>query len=191
MLDFLKGKVTSQDLMIVGAILGVTLVLVAGFYLLVYQKQQAEAADLSRQNKELLSKLDFARRKAQNFEELQVETQKINRLVSEFSERLPTDEELPRLATDLQAIQHEIGLRVKIQNMPRDRDPNKVTLRYSVEARGSFHQIASFINRLERYKRFLKVTDLKIGPEDEGISEASFTLSTYRFLSDNRTGEAS
>jgi Tfp pilus assembly protein PilO len=73
-------------------------------------------------------------------------------------------------------------LRVELSQMPRVTDERKETIPYSVTARGNFHQIIQFINRLERFQRYLKVSDLNIGKEDEGVAQASFTLSTYRFI---------
>jgi Tfp pilus assembly protein PilO len=51
-----------------------------------------------------------------------------------------------------------------------------------VRAFGDFHQIVGFINRIERYERYLKISDLIINEQKQGVSEAQFKLSTYRFL---------
>jgi Tfp pilus assembly protein PilO len=61
-------------------------------------------------------------------------------------------------------------------------DSSKETIPYKVTARGTFHQIVSFINRLERDDRYLAISDLDIKEEQAGVSEATFTLSTFRFL---------
>ncbi|HQK75497.1 MAG TPA: type 4a pilus biogenesis protein PilO, partial [Candidatus Hydrogenedentes bacterium] len=66
----------------------------------------------------------------------------------------------------------------------------KLTIPYRIVVRGSFHDIAEFINRLERFKRYLKVSELQVGPEKDGVSEAEFTLSTYTFVENDTEGAA-
>jgi len=68
-------------------------------------------------------------------------------------------------------------------------DANKETIPYEIIARGDFHEIVQFINLLERDQRYLKVSNLDIGEEIAGISEATFQLSTFRFI--QRTDTAS
>ena len=55
---------------------------------------------------------------------------------------------------------------------------------YKAITDGQFHQIVSFINMLERDERYLKISDLDIDEEIEGISKATFVLSTFRFLNE-------
>ena len=73
---------------------------------------------------------------------------------------------------------------VELSPLARSQDERKETIPYSIVAHGSYHQIASFINRLERFKRYLKVSDLNVGPAKDGVITAKFTLNTYRFLQD-------
>ena len=61
-------------------------------------------------------------------------------------------------------------------------DENKETIPYHVVARGHFHNVANFVNQLERFKRFLKITELDMKNIENGEVEAQFTLNTYRFV---------
>jgi len=67
-------------------------------------------------------------------------------------------------------------------------DSSKEVIPYQVVAKGSFHQIVAFINLLEKDQRYLKISDLDIGPEKAGICEAKFVLSTFRFVEQEDTG---
>ncbi len=80
---------------------------------------------------------------------------------------------------------NDVGLSHSLKPEAPQRDETKETIPYSVDTFGNFHQTASFINRLERFERYLKISDLKIEEEDAGVSKASFTLSTFRFLGEN------
>ena len=71
---------------------------------------------------------------------------------------------------------------VELKNLPRIPSARRETIPYFVTAKGNFHQIVSFINKLERFQRYLKISDLKIGKEEDGVADATFTLSTFRFI---------
>ena len=103
-------------------------------------------------------------------------------LVEQFEDRLPARGEIPTLLDQFEALARDVDVNVQLDTLPRTTDERKVTIPYNIHARGTFHQIANFINRLERFQRYLKVSDLNIGPEIAGICEASFTLSTFRFI---------
>ncbi|MCP4642116.1 MAG: type 4a pilus biogenesis protein PilO, partial [bacterium] len=65
-----------------------------------------------------------------------------------------------------------------------DDQMRKETLPYKIIVHGDYHQIAGFINRLERFERYLKVSKLNIEAAKDGVSKASFELSTFRFLTE-------
>jgi Tfp pilus assembly protein PilO len=126
--------------------------------------------------------LNVAKEAERNINALRAEASKMQELVTQFQERLPESTEIPTLLKQFEGFAGEIGLRVELSQMQRVTDAHKETIPYSVVARGNFGQIVRFINRLERFQRYLKVSDLNIGKEKEGIAEATFTLSTFRFI---------
>ena len=181
MLDYFKGTVTAKDWAFVGAILGATAVLCAAFYVLLYTRQQNKLADLKDEMKDIRSQLTDARYINEHIEELESESKKAVRLVELFEARLPDQREIPKLFRQFEALGGELGLSVGVELLPIVSDVNKETIPYKVTARGNFHQIVGFINLLEQDQRYLKISDLDIGEEEAGISEATFTLSTFRF----------
>lgn len=190
MIDFLKGTVTAKDWMFVGVVLGVTILLCAVFYFLVYQPELNRLAETRKALAEEREKLQTAQQLAANIDRLREETAKITELVSDFEERLPSQREIATLLTQFEDIAGDVGgLDVEMRAQTPRREGAKLTIPYRIVVRGSFHDIAEFINRLERFKRYLKVSDLEIGRQKEGISEAQFTLSTYTFV-ESGTGSA-
>ncbi|NIA14465.1 MAG: type 4a pilus biogenesis protein PilO [Nitrospiraceae bacterium] len=181
MMEFFKGTVTPKDWMAAGGILGFTALLCVAFYFLLYGPQTQIFADVVAEDRQVQADLDKARDTQANIKALRAEAAMMETLVSQFEERLPEKSEIPRLLRQFEEIARDVGLRVELAQLPAVRDATKITIPYTVTARGSFHEIASFINRLERYKRYLKVSDLDIGEQKLGVAEASFTLSTYRF----------
>lgn len=190
MMDVLKGTVTPKDWMAVGVILGVTLLLCAVFYFMVFQGQvdklDTRKATLRQQEQQLTQ----ARQLAKDIDALRQETAKIQQLVDEFEKRLPSQREIAALLTQFERIANEVGVDVELESKRRTRDTRKETIPYGIKARGTFHQIASFINRLERFERYLKVSDIKVGKEEARVCEATFTLSTFTFIQ-GTAGDAS
>lgn len=181
MMDFFKGTVTRKDWMAVGCILGAAAVVVALFVFFVRAEQMQRLADLGSQVATAEQKLAEAQKIKANIDALREEMATVSKVVEEFETRLPNQSEMPELLQQFEGLAKQVGLDVDLATMDRIEDARKETIPYSVVARGNFHQIVSFINLLERYKRYLKVSDLSISPQENGIAEARFTLSTFSF----------
>ncbi|MCH7958823.1 MAG: type 4a pilus biogenesis protein PilO [Candidatus Hydrogenedentes bacterium] len=182
MSDFLSGTVTSKDWMAVGGILGAAALVAVGFYFAVNRSQQNERLQVISNDNQVFADLTKARERQEGIEALRMETDSIQRLVTEFEERLPSRREIPMLLKEFEAMAAEEDIDVELSPLARDRDARKEIIPYRIVARGSFHQVASFINRLERFKRYLKISNLEVGPTKDGVTRAEFTLNTYRFL---------
>lgn len=188
MIDALKGTVTPKDWAFVGAVLFITLFLGAVFVLFVRAGQEARLEALAQDIEELEANVAHARETRDNIEDLREETAQIQALVDEFERRLPARREIPQLMGEFEALARDVGVDVELAQLSRVRDVRKETIPYTVTAYGDFHQIVNFINRLERFERYLKISELDISEQLQGICEAEFTLSTYRFLESPQVG---
>ncbi len=182
MLEFFKGTVTPKDWTTSGAIVGAAIVLSLAFYFVVYEKQMEKLASVTKENKQVMEDLKLARDIDANIEDLRAEAAKMEELVTQFQERLPESREIPTLLKPFEVFAGEIGLSVELSQLPIVNDAHKQVIPYSVKARGDFQQIVTFINRLERFQRYLKVSNLDISTQKSGDTQASFTLSTFRFI---------
>jgi Tfp pilus assembly protein PilO len=182
MIELMKGKVTPKDWMIVGGLFAGAVVIVLGYWFVVRAARQETLGKLRQDNQAVQADLREAQLKQQRIDALREETRKIEQLVSEFDKRLPSEREIPMLINQFERMANDVGLHHSLTPQSPQRDERKETIPYKVRTFGSFHQTVSFINRLERFERYLKISDLKIDEEEKGISEASFTLSTFRFL---------
>jgi Tfp pilus assembly protein PilO len=189
MLDFFKGTVTAKDWAFVGAVLGITGLLCAGFFFGIFKGQQEKLEAARVTLAETSKELKEARETKAKFAEFKAEAEKASRLVEMFEERLPEEREIPRLLEQFEKKGDDLGLIVELTQLPTMTDANKETIPYEILARGDFHKIVQFINLLERDQRYLKVSNLDINEEIAGISEATFQLSTFRFI--QRTDTAS
>ena len=182
MTELLKGSVTQRDWMATGGVVGFTVLLCVAFVFLLYNPLDAKFAATAAANQQLQADLRVAKQAEKNIESLRAEASKMQELVTQFQQRLPDSREIPTLLKQFEGFAGDIGLRVELSQIQRVTDARKETIPYSVVARGNFSQIVGFINRLERFQRYLKVSDLNVGKEEEGVAEATFTLSTYRFI---------
>jgi type IV pilus assembly protein PilO len=187
MMELFKGSITPRDWAATGGLVGFTVLLCAAFIFVLYNPLQARLAATAAMDAQIQADLRVANRAEANIEALRAEAAKMQELVTQFQERLPESREIPTLLKQFEGFAGEIGLRVELSQMLRLTDARKETIPYSVVARGNFHQIVGFINRLERFQRYLKVSDLNIGKEEDGVAEATFTLSTYRFIEPSET----
>ncbi len=181
-MEALKGKVTPKDWMAVGAVLGVVAAILALYILFVHSGQRAKLELITADINAIQRDLQEAHAKEKNIAALREETAKIQVLVSDFEKRLPSQREIPDLVRQFEQMANDVGLSHALKPETPIRDERKETIPYSITTNGTFHQTASFINRLERFERYLKVSDLKLEEEKENVSKATFTLSTYRFL---------
>lgn len=181
MLDLFTGKTTSKDWIFIGAILGAAVVLAGAFYFGVYTLQSNRLAETSKKLADVKTQLKAAYDIKQNAEKLQTEVSKMDDLVNRFQSRLPDEREIPQLLRKFEALGDNMGLRVELASQATISDESKETIPYKVTAHGNFHQIAGFINLLERDERYLKVSEIDIGEEEAGVSQCTFILSTFRF----------
>ena len=184
MIDFLKGTVTPKDWIALAGILGAAAALAAVYFFVIYSGQQERLAAIAAENELIVKDLTKARETNEAIERLRDDTKAIELLVKDFEERLPSDRELVSLFREVETMAIKEGLRPTFTSLPpmRDAQNRKETIPYKVTVLGGYHQIAGYLNSLERYRRYLKITDIAIGASEEGLSEATFKLNTFRFI---------
>lgn len=189
-MDLLKGAITLVDWIWFLALAGAAIALGFAFTFIVHQDQLERLDTIATENQQVVSDLTFARQQEADIEELRQQTREIQLIVRDFEDRLPPSREIPRLAENFEQIAGEEEVLVdELRSLPRTRDEKKETIPYQVVVLGNYHQVVSFINRLERFKRYLKIEDVEIRlDKDSALSRASFTLSTYAFIKKPKTG---
>ena len=155
MIEFLKGTVTLKDGGIAGGIVCAAVVLVLGYWFLLHSAQEAKLQEVIASDEVVQAQLRLARDTQKNIESLRIEAAKMQELATQFEERLPESREIPDLLKQFMGLATEIGLWRELTYLPRIPDTHKETIPYSIVIKGNFHQIVSFINRLERLERVI------------------------------------
>jgi len=179
-----RGTISSKDATIAGAVaLGLVLLLIL-YIVLIETGLKRKADQLNRQVAEKFDELDVTRKLAKREDALEKELAKVEELVQRFEDMLPTRKELPRLYGGFQEAAGQAGVKVEFIKKQAEIEPSGsplVTVPYSFSVSGTYHQLATFMNMLEEGARFMKISELAVGEQENGVSKANFTLSTYLF----------
>lgn len=181
-MEWLKGTVTPKDWMANAAVVGIAVVICVAYSLFVHVSQTDKLAAVKEDHDQVKRDIQEARAKERAFADLERDTAKLQELVEVFDNRLPTERELPLLIRQFESLANAHSLPHKLTPKRRIKDANKETIPYEITTFGTFHQTVSFINSLERFERYFKISDLEIDENDDGIQEATFELKTFRFL---------
>ncbi|HOV33700.1 MAG TPA: type 4a pilus biogenesis protein PilO [Candidatus Hydrogenedens sp.] len=187
MIDLFRGKITPKDWAVFGLVVVVVVALLIGAYLLIFTLQQNKINQIQAEVNNLKKKIAEAKKTVENYDKLQSQAAKMDNLVELFKGRLPDIRQVPQLMKQLESMGDSLGLKTQLTPLPSIIDLSKEVIPYQVVTKGSFHQILAFINLLEKDQRYLKISDLDIGPEKAGICEAKFVLSTFRFIEQEET----
>lgn len=181
-MEWLKGTVTPKDWMANAAVVAVAIA-IGVVYVMFFRSSQTDKLDaIKADHAQVIRDIQEARAKERAFEDLQRDTAKLQELVEVFDNRLPTERELPLLIRQFESLANAHSLPHKLTPKRRVKDANKETIPYEITTFGTFHQTVSFINSLERFERYFKISDLEIDENKDGIQEATFELKTFRFL---------
>lgn len=189
MSNLYRGTVTPKDWAFVGGIGLVLLALILVFVFFIHKNLQDKAFQLQAEIQQKTTELQQAKQQKENLDQLEAEMDATQDLVAAFEERLPNQREINQFVTSFEAMARELNVRVDVATLPRNESGNKITHPFAVTAYGGFHNITGFINELERYDRYLKITDIAMDEMDAGIIEAQFTLNAYQFVESQQRGE--
>lgn len=184
MTAIVKGKITRQDWVFVGVVVLAAALIFVGFYFLGYLRMQASITEKIAELNKTKKELEDAKKLNAGIEQLRKEAREMNRLVDLFEKRLPEQKEIPDLLRRFERLGGELGLRVQLFSLPQRKSGNIDVIPYKAVVFGQFHEIVTFVNLLERDERYFKISDIDIGPESQGVSQATFVLSTFTFTSE-------
>lgn len=181
-MEWLRGTVTPKDWMANAAVVAITIAICVGYVIFVRSSETEKLETIVAEHAQVTRDIQEARGKERAFETLQRDTEKLQELVRVFDNRLPTERELPLLIRQFESLAIEHSLPHRLTPKRRIKDEYKETIPYQITTFGTFHQTVSFINSLECFERYFKISDLKINESKDGIQETTFELKTFRFL---------
>jgi len=170
-----------------GAVAGILLAVVAGYYFFSYQEAGSEVARLRANAQELQRKLTKVRAVANNLDEFEEEVAGLERKLALALKQLPNRKQFEDLLQDITTAGKQVGVDIKsisrVAEVPHD---FYAEVPFAIELEGSYHDIARFFERVSHLPRIVNVGSLKIETREETREEARLkvkgTATTFRFL---------
>jgi len=117
----------------------------------------------------------------------------MNQTVSSYEKKLPTEREMPTILEEIARMARDTNVKIigisplgfkantGGEKMPYQEAPISIT------ARGGYHEIGKFINKLENGSRFVSIADIMISGENEDkrVHSLELVASTYILLREN------
>ncbi len=165
----------------------IILILVAGFYFLIYKNQIEEYDRLGGQHQAALALLAKNQKIANNFEVYKAEYEKMQLQLEQALGELPMQQEIPRLLTSIADLAREKGLDI-LRFKPQPEQVQGFYAEVPVDLRlvGSFHEAAVFFDSVSRMERIVNIRDLSLQrPQKIGgktVVDVTCRAVTYRFV---------
>jgi type IV pilus assembly protein PilO len=171
----------------VAALVGIIAVICGGFYFVFISDNldliEVNEAKLGDQERELFK----LQQQAQHRTQFMREVERLKQRLAEAEEQLPKQAEIPKLLRDIAYEAQQSGLRMdRFELQPEAQQGDFAAVPVKMSVRGSYHEIAVFLDRLSKMPRIVNVTDLTMTtPRMENkkiVVGSSYTATTYRFL---------
>ncbi|MBI2877830.1 MAG: type 4a pilus biogenesis protein PilO [Candidatus Tectomicrobia bacterium] len=172
------------------------LVLLTGYYYLLYQPRSAKIADLEQELAGLESELVAQRKEAEKLPELRAKIQELDFQLAELIERLPDGKEIPELLVQISGLGIQTGLEFTLfKPLPEQRKEFYAEIPVEIEAMGGYHEVARFFDRVGRFPRIINIGKLNmkepklVSGSNRVLLRASCLLMTYRSLEAKKAPE--
>ncbi len=193
--DFLErlSKFTTSQKM-VGAVVIYALIGAAMWFGLIKPTQDQIIAANSR-NGELVKERDENRAIAENRERWERQVEVLNEELAKAIKELPNEREIPELLRRISSIGKKIGLEFLLfQPLPEAPREFYADVPVKLKIEGSFHEVATFFDRIGKLNRIVNVRDISMSSPFERSGKIILTTDgtavTYRFLSDTELAPA-
>jgi type IV pilus assembly protein PilO len=170
-----------------GIVLGIVLLLVAGYFFLVYQDSSEQLAILRAQEMELQRKLSEVRSIAANIGEFEDEIAELEIKLQKVLRQLPDDKELEVVLTDISNLGKTSGIEIKsFQRRDEVVHGFYAEVPISLELEGDYHSIGRFFDMMAGLPRIVNMgaVDMKVAREslESTVLKVSGTATTFRFV---------
>ncbi|HIC91133.1 MAG TPA: hypothetical protein EYP21_03540 [Syntrophaceae bacterium] len=167
--------------------LGIIVLLLATYISLVYLPQEQKRDNLEMEIRNMESQLANLKRKAKDKERLQAELAEKKIKLRKIIQQLPDQKEIPNLLTDISNAGRESGLEFLVfKPKPEIQKEFYAEIPIDICVSGSYHNVATFLDRISKLPRIICVTDLSMGEarpsEQQMILKTKCVMTTYRYV---------
>ena len=175
-----KLKMMHRVLILVG-----TIVLVAGIFVaLVYMPKSKEITRLNKEIASLEKKINQAKIKARTLKKFEAEQIEVEAQFREALNLLPNKREIPSLLRGITQLGNDANLEFLLfsPNKEKTRD-FYIEIPVSMEVSGTYHDVATFFDKVGRMKRIVNILDISMAPVKTRSTNLTTKCNavTYRF----------
>jgi len=167
--------------------------MIVGWWFLLYSPARADIAQLEQQNHDLQEQKKTVEKRAFDRSRFETELSQLMAELQQALQELPNEREIPDLLKGISNLGKQVGLEVKsFQPLPeKDLGDGTAEVPVALSVEGSFHEVAMFFDRLSKMNRIVSVRDINMGnPQEKGgkvMLAVTGTAVTYRFLNPETT----
>jgi type IV pilus assembly protein PilO len=187
MSDLLDRFLAMESRRKLGVIAAVPLFVLVVYFLLFLGPRLSHTADLHRRVEEM--RIDRARKAAATagMDDRASAVAALDRDLKLAMTQLPDKKEIPDLLSAISTLARDSGLDILIfRQKPETYQEFYARVPVEMEVRGTYHQVAGFLDRVGRLDRIVNVSELVVNtPEIEGndlVLRANSRVTTFRFL---------
>lgn len=183
-LDDLLDRPLGQKL---GALVGILLAVVVLDWQYWYGPQARELAEIQGHVTERRADLDVKRTKTNARGEAERQLRELTAELRRAQARLPDQREIADLLSSIAASGRAAGLEIVLfRQKPEVYNDFYASVPVEMQMRGTYHDVAMFLDRVKRLDRIVNVTDIHLSKprveEDKTLLESACTVTTFRFL---------
>lgn len=174
----------------VGAIVGAVLLVFVFDWLYVYSPKSEQLAAMQADLEQQQATLEQKRLKVNARAEEEKRIRDLQADVKRAEARLPEGREIADLLSNIAASARAVGLDLMLfRQQPETYSDFYAEVPVQMEMRGTYHELAAFMDRVKRLDRIVNVADIQLRrPRVEGdvvLLDASCTATTFRFLDEH------
>lgn len=156
----------------------------SAFYFLQYKPQADRIRKLKSDISDQEKKLRELKQAAADVEVFEKDLAKSEEELAQVLTLLPDQKEIPGLLENVSLLGAEVGLEnVLFQPQPEQPFEFYAAIPVRLDLVGTFHELATFFDKISKLDRILKVQDLTVARQKEGsLLQVTCTIVTFRFL---------
>ena len=179
------GKLPPQYRMALAVVLPV--LLVVGYWWFLHRPAQEEHRRLVTQQQGLQRKLNEVRSVAANLTKFEQEIEDLEAELRHAVLQLPSSKELPGLLTDITTLGKKAGLEFNAFRPQSERNKGfYAEVPIEIEFTGSYHEVATFFDRIAKLDRIVNVGDISMRVHRENLLGTELKVTgravTFRFV---------
>ena len=175
---------------IVAGVIAAYIVCTVMFYFIAIAPKVSMSSELKAkivEKQSFLLKAGSMEKQREKIEEAKVKIEKLKENISYYEKKLPTEKDIPDLLQYLSNIATSTDvtlLEIEKKQEVRQEQTLYVTVPFKLILKGGYHNIGSFVSKLENADRFMKIEYLKVEEDKKNPFEHMGEIMVYTYILD-------